>query len=302
MPLWCRLPSKEAWVSRATKDLRRLGLPRLRFGQDLRPSTWPQQGDQPPHRTQEVSARSPLHRAVSRRAATAPQGTTSTRQVPLLSTTLPSSGTTGHPDTCTARRTCRPEKRTSTAIRNRSSGRADAHETLTSADTLAPYAASMRPVTASGYARPCHTPCSEAGMVGGVAVVTAGSCLTRPAPKRYAPSAVIVSPVKTTTHLGDTACSCLPGWVSRRLERGRDHQPDAPRSARASPRRSPPALCLPSRCRCPGTVPGRRSAGAGDDDAVRDEQCSRPVDRTREGCLAERGGRTFPSDRFLVIE
>lgn len=32
------------------------------------------------------------------------------------------------------------------------------------------------------------------------------------------------------------------------------------------------------------------------------EQCSRPVDRTREGCLAERGGRSFPSDRFLVIE
>ncbi|MFL4905267.1 DUF5958 family protein [Streptomyces sp. MMS24-I2-30] len=33
-----------------------------------------------------------------------------------------------------------------------------------------------------------------------------------------------------------------------------------------------------------------------------EEQCSRPVDRTREGCLAERGGRTFPSDRLLVIE
>ncbi|MFJ2478570.1 transposase, partial [Streptomyces sp. NPDC087659] len=37
---------------------------------------------------------------------------------------------------------------------------------------------------------------------------------------------------------------------------------------------------------------GREEAG---------EQCSRPVDRTREGCLAERGGRTFPSDRLLVI-
>lgn len=32
------------------------------------------------------------------------------------------------------------------------------------------------------------------------------------------------------------------------------------------------------------------------------ERCSRPVDWRREECLAERGGRTFPSDRLLVIE
>ncbi|MEV6057592.1 hypothetical protein [Streptomyces sp. NPDC052107] len=33
-----------------------------------------------------------------------------------------------------------------------------------------------------------------------------------------------------------------------------------------------------------------------------DEQCSGPVDRPRERCLAKRGGRTFPSDRLMVTE
>ncbi len=79
-------------------------------------------------------------------AATALSETSETRHTPLLSTILPSSGATGHADVCTARRTCRPEKRVSVASRNRIVDRAGAQEESVSADTPAPYVAELQSV------------------------------------------------------------------------------------------------------------------------------------------------------------
>ena len=122
-----------------------------------------QQGDQPPQRKHDVSARSPQRRASDTFRPTALRGTSLTLHTPLLSTALPSSGATGQPVAWTARRTCRPEKRVSTATRNRT----DAHEVPTSAHTRTPYAQTPQPVAArrqvSGrtWERSAHQPCWE---------------------------------------------------------------------------------------------------------------------------------------------
>ncbi|WP_392392191.1 site-specific integrase [Streptomyces parvus] len=81
------------------------------------------------------------------------------------------------------------------------------------------------------------------------------------------------------------------------LRRGRRAAlPAVPRQ----PAPSPPRIRVPRPDR--RRVARLRGALRHQEGRARPEQCSRPVDRAREGCLAERGGRTFPSDRFLVIE
>lgn len=69
-----------------------------------------------------------------------------TCHTPLLSTLLPSSGATGHTQACTARRTCCPENRVSTARRNRRTDRTGASTAPPVTVTASLYAWYPRPV------------------------------------------------------------------------------------------------------------------------------------------------------------